>query len=84
MMNFPAISIRTSTERPEAIDFGAIILGGINQEDILNGIETTLMTCPTDGRSIPESYQVKDVSNIVVRIIQSYTGIVNKVIWDKS
>ena len=85
MMNFPAISIRTSTERPEAIDFGAIILGGINQEDILNAIETTLMTCcPTDERSIPESYQVKNVSKIVLRIIQSYTAIVNKVIWDKS
>jgi len=84
MMNFPAISIRTSTERPEAIDFGTIVLGGINKEDILNGIETTLMTCfPSDERFIPESYQVKNVSNIVIRIIQSYTAIVNKVIWDK-
>ena len=85
MMNFPAISIRTSTERPEAIDSGSIILGGINKEDILNGIETTLMTCCSAGeRSIPESYRVKKVSNVVVRIIQSYTAIVNKVIWDKS
>ena len=83
MMNFSAISIRTSTERPEAVDFGSIILGGICEKDILNAIETCLLTKSEAQIEIPQEYKVIDASKRVIRIIQSYTSIVNKVIWDK-
>jgi UDP-N-acetylglucosamine 2-epimerase (non-hydrolysing) len=83
MMNFSAISIRTSTERPEAVDCGSIILGGICEKDILNAIETCLLTKSENQMEIPQEYKVIDVSKRVIRIIQSYTSIVNKVIWNK-
>ena len=83
MMNFPAISIRTSTERPEAIDFGSIVLGGICKKDIFNALETCLITKSGIPFDIPEGYKVKDVSKRVVRVIQSYTNVVNNVIWNK-
>lgn len=83
MMQFPAISIRTSTERPEAIDTGSILLGGINDNDIINSIETSLITKNNENFTIPIEYQISNVSNRVIRIIQSYTNVVNKVIWNK-
>lgn len=82
MMNFPAISIRTSTERPEAIDAGSIVLGGIKKEQMLNAIELTLGTF-TRNMPIPEEYKVVNTSDRVVRAIQSYCSIIDKVIWDK-
>jgi len=84
MMNFSAISIRTSTERPEAVDFGTIVLGGISEKDILNSIETCLNTKTATSTEIPNEYKVTDVSKRVIRIIQSYTSIVNRVIWNKA
>ena len=84
MMKFPAISIRTSTERPEAIDSGNIVLGGITKNEILQAIDVVKKTEELfNESSVPLEYQIKDTSNRVVRIIQSYTSIVNKVIWDK-
>jgi UDP-N-acetylglucosamine 2-epimerase len=83
MMNFSAISIRTSTERPEAIDFGSIVLGGITENEIFNSIETCLITKQENLIEIPKEYTVSDVSKRVVRVIQSYTSIVNRVIWNK-
>lgn len=84
MMKFPAISIRTSTERPEAIDSGNIVLGGITKNEILQAIDVVKKTEELfNESSLPLEYQIKDTSNRVVRIIQSYTSIVNKVIWDK-
>jgi UDP-N-acetyl-L-fucosamine synthase len=83
MMNFSAVSIRTSTERPEAIDFGSIILGGILEKDILNSLETCLLTKSEDQLQVPHEYKVLDTSKRVIRVIQSYTSVVNKVIWDK-
>ena len=83
MMGFPAVSIRTSTERPEAIDAGSIVLGGITKTEILNAIDITLNTYQAENLSLPLEYKIKDVSSRVIRIIQSYTGIVNKVIWNK-
>lgn len=82
MMKFPAISIRTSTERPEAIDAGSIVLGGIAREDVLQSIEVTLKTF-SENNVLPWEYNVTNVSDRVVRLIQSYTSIVNKVTWDK-
>jgi UDP-N-acetylglucosamine 2-epimerase len=83
MMNFSAVSIRTSTERPEAIDFGSIVLGGISENDIFNAIETCLITKIDTTNDIPSEYKVKDVSKRVIRVIQSYTSIINKVTWNK-
>jgi len=84
MMNFSAVSIRTSTERPEAIDFGSIVLGGISEIDIFNAIETCLSTKIDTTNDIPNEYKVKDVSKRVIRVIQSYTSIINKVTWNKA
>ena len=84
MMNFSAVSIRTSTERPEAIDYGSIVLGGISEIDIFNAIETCLSTKIDHSNDIPNEYKVKDVSKRVIRVIQSYTSIINKVTWNKA
>lgn len=82
MMGFPAVSIRTSTERPEAIDAGTIVLGGISKEQMLNSIEIAKgLFDPT--MQLPFEYNVTNTSDRVIKVIQSYTAIVNKVIWDK-
>ncbi|MHA8078889.1 non-hydrolyzing UDP-N-acetylglucosamine 2-epimerase [Aquirufa antheringensis] len=83
MMGFKAVSIRTSTERPEAIDAGSIVLGGISSKDILNSIEISINTFNTSSLSLPSEYKVIDVSQRVIKVIQSYTSIVNRVIWNK-
>jgi len=82
MMGFPAISIRTSTERPEAIDAGTIVLGGLGKEQILQSIELVKGTQAIQTE-LPWEYEVENTSDRVIRIIQSYTSIVNKVIWNK-
>lgn len=83
MMGFAAVSIRTSTERPEAVDTGTIVLGGITANEILNAIRIAKETFNLLTIRMPVEYHVEDVSNRVIRIIQSYTGIVNRVIWNK-
>ena len=83
ILSFPAISIRTSTERPEAVDAGTIILGGNTEKEILNAVELCLETYHIGKRTLPWEYTVSDVSVRVARIIQSYTAIVNRVIWNK-
>ena len=83
MMKFPAVSIRTSTERPEAIDAGSIVLGGITENEVLNSIEICLQTYNVEDQSIPWEYKEKNVSSKIIRLIQSYTSIVNKDIWNK-
>jgi UDP-N-acetylglucosamine 2-epimerase len=82
MMKFPAVSIRTSTERPEAIDYGTIILGGIEENEIINAIEITLGLFDKQ-MDIPKEYNVLNTSDRVIKAIISYTSIVNKVIWNK-
>ena len=83
MMGFPALSIRTSTERPEAIDAGSIVLGGITKNEVLNAIEVCMKTFNIDTLQLPWEYEVKDVSSRIIRVISSYTSIVDKVIWNK-
>jgi UDP-N-acetylglucosamine 2-epimerase len=83
MMEFPAVSIRTSTERPEAIDAGSIVLGGIKKEEVLNAIDICMNTYNVDNLILPVEYKVKEVSSRIIRVIQSYTSIVNNVIWNK-
>jgi len=83
MMGFPAVSIRTSTERPEAIDFGTIVLGGISTDQIMNSIEITKALPVTIYSDLPWEYNVANTSERVVKTIQSYTSIIDKVIWNK-
>ncbi|MDN3686518.1 non-hydrolyzing UDP-N-acetylglucosamine 2-epimerase [Cyclobacterium jeungdonense] len=84
MMNFPAVSIRTSTERPEAIDSGNIVLGGIQKEGLLQSIPIAKQLHQQSRAHLPAEYEIKNVSTRVIRVIQSYTSIVNKVTWDKA
>lgn len=83
MMRFPAVSIRTSTERPEAVDAGTIVLGGLNKDSMLNAIEITKGLSIDENTQLPLEYQITNTSERIVKVIQSYTPIVNKVIWDK-
>ena len=83
MMGFPAVSIRTSTERPEAVDAGTIVLGGISTDSVLQSIEIAIDLKLTEQDTLPWEYEVKNTSSRVMRTIQSYTSIVNRVIWNK-
>ena len=81
---FPAVCIRTSTERPEALDKACFILAGIEETSLLQAVDTAVsMTAEGDhGVSVPD-YIEENVSTKVVKIIQSYTGVVNKMVWRK-
>ncbi|MCZ2663282.1 UDP-N-acetylglucosamine 2-epimerase (non-hydrolyzing) [Bacteroides hominis] len=80
---FPAVCIRTSTERPEALDKACFILAGIDEDHLLQAVETAVkMNCEGD-HGIPVPVYVEDVSTKVVKIIQSYTGVVDKMVWRK-
>lgn len=82
---FPAVSLRTSTERPEALDKGNMVIGSITTEQVLQAVEMAVeMNAQGDlGENVP-SYADDNVSTKVVKLIQSYTGIVNKMVWKKS
>ena len=81
---FPAICIRTSTERPEAIDKGDFIIAGIDEKSLLQAVDTAVELCRNGQHGIPvPDYIEENVSTKVVKIIQSYTGIVNKMVWRK-
>ena len=81
---FPAVSIRTSTERPEALDAGCFVLAGIDAESLLQAVEMAVEMQRTECFGTPVAdYTAENVSMKVVRIIQSYTGIVNKMVWRK-
>jgi UDP-N-acetylglucosamine 2-epimerase (non-hydrolysing) len=82
MIGFPAISIRTSTERPEAIDAGSIILGGISKDQMIQSIEIA-KGLQVIKKELPWEYEVQSTSSRVVSVIQSYTSIINKVTWNK-
>lgn len=81
---FPAVSIRTSTERPEAMDNGVFTIGSISSEQVLQAVElAVLMFANRDMPSDVSAYSDKNISTKVIKIIQSYTGIINTVIWKK-
>lgn len=81
---FPAVSIRTSTERPEALDKGNIILGNITSESVLQSVDLAIhMACSDDIGSQVTDYTDRTVSTKVVKLIQSYTSIVNRLVWKK-
>ncbi|KAB7639890.1 non-hydrolyzing UDP-N-acetylglucosamine 2-epimerase [Bacillus sp. B3-WWTP-C-10-D-3] len=84
ILGFPAVSIRTSTERPEALDKAGIILGGIKKEDVLQSVELCRDMWESNEIVLPVTdYIDTNVSVKVIKIIQSYTKIVDKVIWGK-
>lgn len=81
---FPAVCIRTSTERPEALDKGDFILAGIDETSLLQAVETAVRMNEEKDNGVPvPDYMEECVSDKVVRIVQSYTGVVNKMVWRK-
>ena len=81
---FPAVCIRTSTERPEALDKGCFILAGIDERSLLQAVDTAVRMNADGDSGIPvPDYVEENVSAKVVKIIQSYTGVVNKMVWRK-
>ena len=82
--SFPAVCIRTSTERPEALDKGCFILAGINEHDLLQAVDTAVEMVKEGDNGLPvPNYVDENVSTKVVKLIQSYTGVVNKMVWRK-
>jgi UDP-N-acetylglucosamine 2-epimerase (non-hydrolysing) len=81
---FPAVCIRTSTERPEALDKACFILAGIDENSLTQAVETAVDMTENGDHGIPvPTYVEENVSTKVVKIIQSYTGVVNKMVWRK-
>ena len=81
---FPAVCIRTSTERPEALDKGCFILAGIDEKNLLQAVDMAIEMNRNGDYGIPvPDYVEENVSTKVVKIIQSYTGVVNKMVWRK-
>ena len=82
---FPAVCIRTSTERPEALDKACFILAGIDEKGLLQAVETAISMHEQQDYGIPvPNYVEENVSTKVIKIIQSYTEIVNKMVWRKN
>ncbi len=80
----PAVCIRTSTERPEALDKGSFVLAGIDESSLLQAVETAAEMNEDNDLGIPvPDYVEENVSTKVVKLIQSYTGVVNKMVWKK-
>ena len=81
---FPAVCIRTSTERPEALDKGCFVLAGIDETSLLQAVDTAVEMVKNGDNGIPvPDYVEENVSTKVVKLIQSYTGVVNKMVWRK-
>ena len=82
--SFPAVCIRTSTERPESLDKAGFVLAGIDEKSLLQAVDTAVMMVENGDNGIPvPDYVEENVSTKVVKLIQSYTGVVNKMVWRK-
>ena len=82
---FPAVCIRTSTERPEALDKACFVLAGIDEKSLLQAVDTAVEMVKEGDHGIPvPDYVEENVSTKVVKLIQSYTGVVNKMVWRKT
>ena len=80
----PAVAIRTSTERPEALDKGNFVLSGITEKEVLQSVEVAIEMTKNNDLGIPvPDYTDTNVSDKVVKLIQSYTGIINRMVWRK-
>jgi UDP-N-acetylglucosamine 2-epimerase len=85
MLGFPAVLIRTSTERPEVLDKGSIVVGGIEERDILQAVELCRNSWDAEERgTLCADYLDGQVSTKVVKIIQSYTRIIDAITWKKA
>ncbi len=84
MLGFPGVLIRTSTERPEVLDRGSMVVGGIDTENILSAVRLCVAMFENGDKAteVPD-YQDENVSIKVVKLIESYTKIINKLVWDK-
>lgn len=84
ILGFPGVSIRTSTERPEALEKGGFIIGGITKEQLIQAVElsVSMFRNGDSGVKVPD-YSDENVSSKVIKLIQSYTEIVNKTVWRK-
>lgn len=81
---FPAVCIRTSTERPEALDKGVFILAGIDEKTLLQAVDTAVEMNDNEDNGLPvANYVDTNVSTKIVKLVQSYTGVVDKMIWRK-
>ncbi len=84
LLGFPAVLLRTSTERPEALDQGRVIIGGITAESVGQAIDLAVgMRRNQETTECPDDYMCRNVSAKVARIIQSYTDVVNRTVWRK-
>ena len=81
---FPAVCIRTSTERPEALDKGNFVLAGITTDEILQSVDLAVSMENNNDKGLDVPNYVDDVSNKVVKLVQSYTTVVNKMVWRKN
>ena len=82
--SFPAVCIRTSTERPEALDKGCFILAGIDEHSLIQAVDTAVEMVKNGDNGTPvPNYVDENVSTKIVKLIQSYTGVVNKMVWRK-
>ena len=85
MLHFPGVLIRTSTERPEVLDKGTVVIGGIKGRDVEQAAELAVAMYENDEEVVmPGDYADTNVSVKVVKLIQSYTEIVNKTVWCKA
>jgi len=84
MLDFPAVLLRTSTERPEGLENGRVVIGGIKIDDVLQAVELAIALNHDSTVELPRAYLEKNVSKKVVKIIQSYVQIVNKTTWEKN
>lgn len=83
-LHFPAVSVRTSTERPEAMDSGVFVIGSITSDAVIQAVQMAVDMQASGYIPTPvEAYIDENVSDKVVRLIQSYTGVVNKMVWRK-
>ncbi len=83
--SFPAVCIRTSTERPEALDKACFVLAGISENSLIQAVDTAVMMNSNNDMGIPvPDYVDENVSTKVVKLVQSYTNVVNKMVWKKS
>lgn len=83
-LHFPAVSVRTSTERPEALDSGVFVIGSITSDEVIQAVHMAVNMQSNGYTPSPvQAYVDKNVSDKVVRVIQSYVGIVNRMIWRK-
>jgi len=81
---FPAVCIRTSTERPEALDKGNFVLAGITKEQVLQAVDLAVDAVKNGDLGVPvPDYADLNVSSKVVKIIQSYTSVVDRMVWRK-